>query len=104
MWVISSIQRNPSVGILSKRNWGILITPRPRPRPSASLEREREITQNAVKFATVRTVNFSHPDELAGFVKAQDNQIIIVTHVRLLSFALCTINVPAGGGSGLVQT
>ena len=78
--------------------------PSPSPTPSASLQRESEITQNAVKFATVRTVNFSHPDELAGFVKAQDNQIIIVTHVRLLSFALCTINVPAGGGSGLVQT
>lgn len=72
----------------------------PSPSPTAlrlSGKREREITQNAVKFATVRTVNFSHPDELAGFVKAQDNQIIIVTHVRLLSFALCTINVPAGG-------
>lgn len=49
---------------------------------SGKKRREREKTQNTVKFATVRTVNFSHPDELAGFVKAQDNQIIIVTHVR----------------------
>lgn len=70
------------MGISSERNWGVLVTPHPRPPPSSSLERERERTQNAVKFATVRTVNFSHPDELAGFVKAQDNQIIIVTHVR----------------------
>lgn len=72
------------MGIPTKRNWSILVTPHPSPWPSASLEREREreITQNAVKFATVKTVNFSHPDELAGFVKAQDNQIIVVTHVR----------------------
>lgn len=35
-----------------------------------------------MKFAAVRTANFSHPDELAGFVKAQDNQIIIITHLR----------------------
>lgn len=69
------------MGISSERNC-VLVTPHPRPPPSSSLERERQRTQNAVKFATVRTVNFSHPDELAGFVKAQDNQIIIVTHVR----------------------
>lgn len=102
MRVISSIQRTPSTP--HPRETGASLSPLTLAHGPPPLWKEREITQNAVKFATVRTVNFSHSDELAGFVKAQDNQIIIVTHVRLLSFALCTINVPAGGGSGLVQT
>lgn len=62
--------------------------------------RESYLRPNAVKFAAARTANFSHPDALAGFVKAQDNQIIIITHLRPPVFALCTINVPAGSRAG----
>lgn len=66
------------------RETGVSSSPQSWMEHSACLSsgERRYITRNAVKFAAVRTANFSHPDERAGFVKAQDNQIIIITHLR----------------------
>lgn len=96
--------------IVLSRGWGLLghireklgcpCHLRARAQCLASLWRKSYLRPNAVKFAAARTANFSHPNALAGFVKAQDNQIIIITHLRPPVSALCTINVPAGSRAG----
>lgn len=98
-----SVQRMGAAGPHS-RPAGVSLSPPSQPELSAWLLRGGEksyLQPNAVKFAaSMRTANFSHPDALAGFVKAQDNQIIIITHLRPPVSALCTISVPAGRWAG----